>query len=105
MSVKSNLSPNSKNLKKDVPTEIISIPLKIGNLPYISLYALCIISSSEGPSTSIALSNNNTRNVSYPETALKYFSVSLLKFVILELFLFDRSIKFSKPNLFKTKLL
>ena len=88
------MSPNSKNLKKDVPTEIISIPLKIGNLPYLSLYALCIISSSEGPSTNIALSHNNTRNVSYPEIALKYFSVSLLKFLILELFLFDKSFNF-----------
>lgn len=48
----------SKNLKKDSPTAIISIPSSIGNLLYVSLYARWIINSAESPSTRIDLSHN-----------------------------------------------
>ena len=58
-------------LKANALTAIMSIPSLIGNLLYLSLYALCIIKSSAGPSTKITLFAKITLKVSNPGNFLK----------------------------------
>ncbi len=55
----------SKNRRKDVPTEITSISSYIGSLLSCdSMYAFCMTSSSESPSTKMAFLQRISLNVS-----------------------------------------